>query len=565
MFVLRLFISLLLVFAELCVAQRKSNVAYEQIRKEYVEMQDGDPAALPYVHLLINLAKKENNFSELTNAYQEVIRFETSASVKLRYADSTVSAAHHSCRNDLIAGAYLTRGTIHYFYYKSYQPALDDFIKAAPYATYSGDHYLRHDLLYHFGVVKSYMGLNDQAVCDFTACADFFRQELQKGLLPDVRKKLRKSYFNSVHQLANCYQQIGDDEKADFIITLGEQELGNDPDFKVLRSYFSKARGISEYRKGNDEASIAELNRALPALIQAEDFAWVSAVYFYLGKNALAQKRRKEGLAFFEKVDSVYQQHHFIFPELQENYRHLMDDAREKSLPDQLVSYADRLRDSEIMNNEDQHHLYERMMLASMKHDYETSTDRYRNFLFGAVFIFLLLAVYLLNNYLENKKEEAGIVVLAGGNFSRENLETEPLVKQSKQSLTPETRQTIRNNLHKFEERHDFLTSGLGLKKVAKLAGTNSNYLSQYLNSEKGMNMSRYLAELRISYIAKKISEDPAVAKLSAEQLCSLCGIVSASNLRHLFNTIHGMPLWQYQKEWREKFAGEMGEHDATS
>lgn len=72
----RLFILLLVSTAELWVAQSKDNVAYHQIRKKYDHHKVNDITALSYVDLLIALAKKEKNYSELTYAYQDALNFE---------------------------------------------------------------------------------------------------------------------------------------------------------------------------------------------------------------------------------------------------------------------------------------------------------------------------------------------------------------------------------------------------------------------------------------------------------------------------------------------------------
>ncbi|HCR76815.1 MAG TPA: AraC family transcriptional regulator, partial [Chryseobacterium sp.] len=78
---------------------------------------------------------------------------------------------------------------------------------------------------------------------------------------------------------------MGDDDSADRLIEIGKREIYQNLDFVQLRSYFLKSKGISEFRKGNYEQSIADLNRALPELLKVNDFAWISVIYFYLGKN----------------------------------------------------------------------------------------------------------------------------------------------------------------------------------------------------------------------------------------------------------------------------------------
>lgn len=558
---LRLFILLLLFTAEPFVAQCEDHVTYQQIRKQYQQMEHGDPAAIPFITLLITLTKEEKNSAQLTYAYLDALKFHPTVHLKLKYADSAIVIAHRSGRSDLIAEAYMSRGIVKYAHYRNYQTAMEDYLKAADYAKISGDPYLKYRLLYQFGVVKGYMGLHKDATDHLKRCAGFFRKELQKEQPGTRLHHLRKNYYDSLHELVNIYQETDQDGEADCLIEAVLKEIPDGRDFAVIRSCFLKSRGISEYRKGNYKTSIGELDLALPELIKAEDFAWVSVIYYYKGNNALMQNLKDEGVRYFKKVDSIFQRHHFIFPELQHGYHYLIREAGQRlNFPD-LTSYMNALKAAETVNLEDRHQLYARLQLARITDDHQNTAERYRTILFGVVFISLILAGSLLDNYLE----KPAVVLLAGGSLSTENLETEPKAPKRTPALTLEIRQTIRNNLRKFEEDKEFLASGLGLKKLAIRAGVNANYLSRYLNSEKGMSSSRYLAELRIAYIAGIMAEDPAVAKMSAEQLCALCGIASPSNMRHLFHTIYGMPLSQYQKQCRAKFAGEMGGNEGAS
>ncbi|WHF51798.1 AraC family transcriptional regulator [Chryseobacterium gotjawalense] len=558
---LRLFILLLLFTAEPFVAQCEDNVTYQQIRKQYQQMEHGDPAAIPFIGLLITLTKEEKNSAQLTYAYLDALKFHPTVPLKLKYADSAIAIAHRSGRSDLIGEAYMSRGIVTYAHYRNYQAAMEDYLKAADYAKISGDPYLQYRLLYQFGVVKGYMGLHQEATDNLKRCAAFFRKELHKEQPGQRLQHLRKNYYDSLHELVNIYQQTDKDASADRLIEAVLKEIPEGRDFAVIRSCFLKSRGISEYNKGNYKASIGELDLALPELIKAKDFAWVSVIYYYKGNNAVMQNRKDEGVSYFKKMDSVFQRHHFIFPELQHGYHYLIREAGQRLNFRDLTSYMDALRAAETVNHEDWHHLYARFRLASITDDHQNTADRYRTVLFGVIFISLILAGYLLDDYLEKPP----VVLLAGGILSTENLETEPKAPKRTPALTPEIRQTIRNNLRKFEEDKAFLAPNLSLKKVAQEAGVNANYLSRYLNSEKGMSVSRYLAELRIAYIAGMMAEDPAVANRSAEQLCALCGIASPSNMRHLFYIIYGMPLSQYQKQCREKFAGEMGGNEGAS
>lgn len=559
MLVLRSFILFFLFAAELWVAQPKENIAYEHIRDQYRTLKEGDAAALPYIDLLISLAQRENNYAALTSAYLDAVYYEPTACEKLKYADSAIAEAPYSCRNSLIAAAYMEKGKVYYHYFKDYLSAQDNFLKAVPFVLYSDDVYRQKQLLHQFGLIKIYMTNFTGAIADFTECVNFFSSELRNGVSDATRRTARKDYLESLHQLANCYQQMGDDQTADRLIAMGESELRESPGCSTLSAYFSKSRAISDYRKGNFDASKASLNRALPGLIRAKDFAWISVVYFYLGKNAVAQRERSRAHSYFKKVDSVYQQHRFIFPELQDNYRILIGDARKKTMTEQAIRYACRLRDSEIVNDENWHHLYARFEEARVKDEQKSADQRHLSIITGVVALSCGLLAYTAGNRLERKAETEGDREQADERGATEKTETKDAGKPDRSMLSPETRMMIRKNLEKFEAEKGFLTPHLRRKNLAKIAGTNANYLSRYLNDEKRMSVPGYLAVLRVAYLAGRLAEDPLMAAQSADFLAAHCGIASASNLGTLFLEHYGMPLWKYQKECRMKFTSENG------
>lgn len=549
----RLFILLLVSTAELWVAQSTDNVAYHQIRKKYDRQKVNDTTALSYVDLLIALAKKEKNYSELTYAYQDALNFEPSGYHKKLYADSAITSAQHSCNNDLIASAYLGRGIVSYYNFKDYQPALDDYIKALSYARRSTSPYVKYKVLYHLGVMKSYLGYYDEAVSQFKDCSAFFRQEILKNNSPDILYNIRKGYYNSLHQLIYCYQQMGDDDSADRLIEIGNQEIPQNLDFVQLRNYFLKSKGISEFRKGNYEQSITNLNRALPELVRVNDFAGVSVIYFYLGKNKLAQHKQQESFSFFRKVDSIYQKHHFFFPELTENYKILLKNARKKTNIDETLSFSNTFHEIEKINKEDRHYLFTQFEVERINIEYASITKRYKDIFAALMTASMFLLMLTIKAYLEKKPEKTYDVVLAGAGVDIEELE--PDVSPPKWTLSAEIRTRIRKNLQKFEDEKEFLKPNLSLKKIAIRVGTNPNYLSAYINTEKGMHFNRYLSELRIKYIAELLAKDPITAHQKSEVLAKLCGIASRSNFLKLFSEIYGMSLQEYQHQCREKFA----------
>lgn len=102
----------------------------------------------------------------------------------------------------------------------------------------------------------------------------------------------------------------------------------------------------------------------------------------------------------------------------------------------------------------------------------------------------------------------------------------------------------------------NFKENGLTLPQLAENFGTNTTYLSQYINDVKGMNFNKYLSTLRINYITERMFNDPKVLGYSVQGLADECGISSRQNFSNLFLEINGIRpidfIRQRKKELQE-------------
>lgn len=546
---LRLLILPFLFFAELLVAQKGSHEPYQRIISTYSHLQINDSAALPQIRILIALAKKEKNAAQLTKAYHDALHYTPSEDLKLRYADSAITAAHFSCKDDLIATAYLGKGIVFYFNYKRYRPALLEYLKAMRYAEKTEDHYLIHKIGYHLGVVKSYLGDHCDAIRHFEYGAAYFLGEMKKNPHPNILHNMRKGYYNSIRQMVICHQHLNNDKKADSLISIGENGIPLHPDFKLVRSYFHQFRGISEFRKGNYQSSIEELGKALPEIESNRDFAWASVIYFYLGKNRLQQGEYQEAMCFFNKVDSVYRRQQFLFPELCENYRLLMHDAQHRKHMNDALYYSDVHRKMENQISADVIYLSSVFYAEGFKYEKGRLNESKRMMTIGMVLSMVLLAIFFYQYYLEKEAEKRFRMMIAPSAFSGETSSAGMKQRKGKFTLPQEIYDRMQEKMQHFEEGEQYLEAELTEKILADRLRTNTQYLSAFINISKGVNFRTYLNELRIRYIAKQLYENPEYLKYSNEGLASKCGMGSRSTFSRHFYKIYGMPPQEYVKK----------------
>src|SRR5690606_29312763 len=138
--------------------------------------------------------------------------------------------------------------------------------------------------LYHFGVVKSYLGYYTDALAIFKECLQFFGRELERPDPPNIKRNRIKARLNTLHQTAVCLMETGNVKQAAAIADSGLAEMGAQSDFYLERSYFYKIRGMAAYREGQYTAVIPALDNALPGMLKKNDFTNASVVFFYKGK-----------------------------------------------------------------------------------------------------------------------------------------------------------------------------------------------------------------------------------------------------------------------------------------
>lgn len=213
---------------------------YADLRNHYQNMEENDERALYFVNIYLEKAKKENNSDKIVQGYRDLIFYSKKREIKLQYADSCINYALKSKNNELISKSYLSKGIIYYFFYKRYQPALDEYLKAYKYSANIQDKYLKSSITYHLAAVKSYLGYYDDALNLFSECIAYFEPLTRANIHPNLIFNNQKGYFNSLHQLIICYQQMNNFVQSDSLIHLGLSSLPQSKEFELERSYFFK-------------------------------------------------------------------------------------------------------------------------------------------------------------------------------------------------------------------------------------------------------------------------------------------------------------------------------------
>jgi len=552
---------LVLLIFNIVYPHSKDENSYEKLRKSYENYKENDEMAFPYLNQYIHKAKDENNYPMLVQGYKDGVFYSSSKENKLKYADSTKWAAHLSGDKDLISTAYLGKGIVYYFNYKKYKPALDEYLKAYEYAEKTNNEYLKYKIIYHLGVVKSYLGYYDDALAHFKECVTYFQSKIKQNIHPNEVFNNKRGYFNSLHQMIVCYINMKDYQKVDSLTLMGLNEIGETDDFLQEKSYFLKCRGISYFHQKKYQEAIESLNASLPKIIRNDDFAWASVDYFYIGKSYLGLMNEEMGITNFKKVDSIFQKHEFILPELRENYELLINYYKKENDPKQELFYTKQLLKADSLISKDFSYLsskihkeYDTKTLLNEKEKLEKEKTSGIFIIKSLVALMIILLVLLSIRFTRERNIQKKYKLLEEKiRLQQENPVKERITHAEIPDAVPELSREkkpgmpegvvddILKKLKIFEEKKLFNQKGLTLNKLASKLGTNAHYLSQVINEYKGTNFNKYLGELRINYITQQLYSNKVYLSYTIESYAEECGIASRQNFSDLFYEINGI------------------------
>lgn len=545
---------LLTIFSECLFAQKNGKYSdYYLIRRKYEGLSENDASAKPFIDQYIAKAKKEKDYPRLVQGYLDGILYSPLPIDKLKFADSTILASKMTGNNDLISSAYLEKGVVYYFQFKNYNLALDEYLKAYEYSRNSKDVFYQNRLSYLIGVVKSYIGYYEEAIEHFRNTTAFFKAESKKGMHPNLLYANIRGYYNSIHQMAVCYRNLGEYRAADSLIEIGLSGTSGSKEYMQEYGYFLKERGIEEFRKKQYQNAISSLKSSVGSIAAVNDFAWVTVCYSFLGKAYLALDNHAAAVTYFQKVDSVFQRHNFILPEVRDNYELLINHYKEENNIRQELYYTKQLIKVDNYLTKDFRYLtskihkeYDTKTLTEEMERLERKTSRsfWVNIIIGVVAGTSLIAIIIKhkrNEKLMQKNYEALEQVILSKDMLISSQIPAKHKEHERKSIEEKLKDEILSKLTQFERNNEFVEAGLTIAILADKFDTNSKYLSQIINEEKGMNFSRYLNVLRIGYITDKLYKDRKFLTYKIETLAKDCGIASRSNFSKLFQQINGI------------------------
>lgn len=533
---------------------------YSDYRIRYDHYSENDDNAFKHIRPYIAKAKRYRNYGELAQAYKDAVSF--SLDEKIVYADSMIWAASHAYNRNLLANAYLTKGTIYYFNYKKFKPALDEYLKAWKYSQHSTDRYLYYKNLYHIGVVKSYLGYHEEALDIFLQCEDYFSKPDVTPESSNIQYNRRKGYLNTLHQKGICLISLHRLPEAEELLKKAFEESGAESDYYLERSYFFKLKGILAFQKKMDRSASLLLTTSLAGFEKKDDFTNASLAYYYLGQSDLRQGKSMEAIMNFKKIDSIFRIHSFVLPEVRNAYEmlityfHRAGNNREELYYTTQLLKADQILSTDFKYLSGKiHKEYDTQELLESKRRLEDSAPYFYLIIGGLFSASVGQALYLYRNKRSEKLlfQNYQVLLERAESAQQEIRESSVAIKRN-HKISDKSLINLLQKLETFEKSRLFLEKGLTRNALSHALETNESYLSKVINKYKGNNFNGYLSQLRIQYITRMLQENSKYRNYSLEALAEECGFSDRTKFSKAFTEINGIAPTEFIHQFNRDF-----------
>ena len=167
---------------------------------------------------------------------------------------------------------------------------------------------------------------------------------------------------------------------------------------------------------------------------------------------------------------------------------------------------------------------------------------RFWIYILAGVLLFIFVIGYTINYLYKSKTKEYSAIYkylspkedLAYANSENEKNEKSSLVSE-------ETEQLLLQKLHRFEASQKFTNPDMSIAVLAAQFDTNTKYLSEVINRQKGKNFNSYINELRINYIIEKLKTDSVYFNYKVSYLAEESGFSSHSSFATVFKSVTGI------------------------
>ena len=520
-------------------------VSYDTLISYYDQNVHDTLVAKRIASIYIDKARLDEDSVKMARGYSR-LSFVSEYEEALKYLDTTIALSKNSNHKNFPTVGYLFK-SLYLYNNEAYEESLKNAISGYQFAKQKKNVEQQIAALHQINGINELWG-------DYGKTLE--AEQLTYDLLLENKdlNSYYELYLSSLEGLGKCYVRLKKPDSALYFFQKGIERSLQAKDTATYHAFVSRT-GTALYIKGNHTAALDSLNKA----DQYRDFFissypiyynyYVGSIYHDLGKET-------EAITHFEAIDSIYEEHKLLSPELPLVYNRLAEYYKGQDNEEMQLKYlyklvlVDSLIDvKQIYIKDKTEKEYAIPQLLENKNDLITGlriANRKSTIKVWGALSTLLLAVLALGYYFRRQRlykrrfESLMKKTEVESKAIDQKVEVqEPRVQKSE--ISEDTIVEILGFLQKFEQRKGYLSQKVSLSDTAKSFGTNSTYLSKVVNIEKQKNFSKYINDLRIIYAFEELKTNGTFRKYTIKAIAQECGFKSAESFSKAFYKKYGI------------------------
>lgn len=509
--------------------------SYDYLQDGFMLNYDERERSIIYSSRYLEKAKIEGFEDKIAFGYH-LMALSTEKEESLNYIDSLIEYTKDKKIPRYPVSGYMLKGQI--FYERlEFKKTLDLCLLSDSLINKEGDDsFLYYENNRMIATLKGRIGNHKEAI-------DLYRE----ALVYADSIELPYDYSTNAFAIAESFNFIDEPDSAAFYINKARKLiLKSEPDLK-FKDYLTAASVATEFNLGNYTSAIDSANAIYNFLLDENDLPNIAFLHYYKAKAFDSLGNKKQSIDNFKKVDSIFLITQDIHPELRDSWEKIIDYyQKENDVPNEL-KYVKRLLSADSILNDNYRYLNNNIyrkydipqlvqlkdnLIEQYKDENQLFSKRNTYLIIGLVILILSFLMYWLR---EKKRIRDFKRIIEHYENGKGEEPKEEVAKSKELPLSEDLYYTIDSKMKELEKKEFYLDSKNTADKVAKKIGHNYNYLSKYVNHEKGKNYTQYTNDLRIDYAIKKFKEDKSFRNWSLSAVAKEVGFNSTEYFSKAF------------------------------
>lgn len=511
--------------------------SYKELSDFFYKYEVDSSKVLPVAYEYLKRAKEEKDTVKIADGFYYLSTvYKNTGSLLLKYYDSIIQYISKLITKSYPFMAYFKKGD-YYYSKRLYYKALENYLMAEKSTLNSA---YKNGTKHRIGILKSRYGNDDEALV-------LFKESFKYSLEKYYNKTFINDHLIILYALTDSYLR---NKKIDSAIYFCNQGYKMSVEFNKprLTSYFIFEKGLIELENHNYQAAIDSITKTLPTIEKDKDLENLSYSYYSIAKSYEKLGTPDSALAYYKKVDSVFQISKDIHPDVRETYEYFINYYHEKNDLNRELTYIKRLLkvDSVLYHNYKTVNKllvknYDTPKLLSQKDEViarlqKRATQR-DMILYISYLLILLISVVAFYQYRKRKVYKKRFEEI----IRSKKTDKVHTVKEKLLNVPEETVKEILKGLDIFEKEREYRSTTLSLNMLARKLNTNTSYLSKIINHYKGVSFSNYVNLLRIEYAIDELKNNSQLRGYTIEAIAGEVGFSNAESFSKAFYRLKGI------------------------